>query len=261
MLRRFLVLIAICLTAQPALGGAFLQRPGMVLAIQELRFSGSLQAFDSRGRLRPVASYQKFTLDTALEYGLTDWVTLLARLEAASVFNEGPPAAFYRGLGMSELGARVELWGSRDRSLIFSAQAMARWPGAGAGNAAASGMTAVETDWRLMAGGSFDVRERAGFWSIEGGLRKRSGPEPDEARLELATGLQVFDLLQVIVQGFHILIPRTPLNLHSQSHKAQLSLLFNPGRAWSLQAGAFRTLAGVNARQEKGLAVAFWRRM
>lgn len=261
MWRRLLLVLALCLAARPALGGAFVQRQGMVLAMQEMSFSGSLQAFDSRGRLVPVASYRKFTLDTALEYGLTDWLTLLGRLETVSVYNQGPPAAFYRGLGKSELGARVEIGRALDEALVFSAQAMVRWPGVRPGNPAAAGMTAMESDWRLMAGGSFDVRDRPGFWSVEAGLRKRGGPEPDEARLELAAGLTIFDLLQALVQGFHVFTPRTALAPASQSHKAQVSLLFNPGRSWSLQAGVFRTLAGVNARQENGVAVAFWRRM
>ena len=40
MLRRLFIMIVLGLAAQPARGGAFLQRPGMVLAIQELNFSG-----------------------------------------------------------------------------------------------------------------------------------------------------------------------------------------------------------------------------
>lgn len=261
MWRRLLILIAFCLAARPALGGAFVQRQGMVLAIQELSFSGSLHAFDGRGRLIPVASYQKFTLDTALEYGLADWLTLLGRLESVSIYNQGPPAAYYRGLGMSELGARVELGRALDETLIFSAQAMVRWPGAHTANPAAAGMTAVESDWRMMAGGSFDLVDRPGFWSAEAAFRKRGGFEPDEARLELAAGLSIFDLLQVIVQGFHVVTLRTPLAPASQSHKGQVSLLFNPGGAWSIQMGAFRTLAGVNTRRESGALVAYWRRM
>ena len=261
MLRRLFILFVLGQAAQPALGGAFLQRPGMVLAIQELNFSGSLHAFDAHGRVIPVPAYRKFTLQTSLEYGALEWLTLLGHLESVSVYTQGPPGAFYRGLGMSELGARLQLWRSKDEDLVFSAQSLLRLPMARQGNPAAAGMTAVETDFRLMAGVSFDVGDRPGFWSVEAGVRQRGGLEPDERRLELAAGLFMFDLLQAIAQGFHVFTPRTALAPASQSHKAQLSLLFNPGRPWSVQVGAFRTLAGVNARRESGWLIAFWRRM
>ena len=261
MLLRLSVLLFISLAAQPALGGAFLQRQGMVLAIQELRFSGSLQAFDPSGRVIPVAAYRKFTLETSLEYGALDWLTLLGQLESVSIYAQGPPAVFYRGLGMSELGARVQLWRSKDEDLVLSAQSLLRLPMARQSNPAATGMTAVERDFRFMAGGSFDVGDHPGFWSVEAGVRQRGGLEPDEKRLELAAGFFIFDLLQAIAQGFHVFTARTALAPASQSHKAQGSLIFNPGRSWSVQAGVFRVLAGVNARRESGALIAFWRRM
>lgn len=259
-LRCFIVAV-LGLAAPPALAGAFLERPGMILAIQELSFSGSSAAFDARGRLIPVAAYRKFTLQTSLEYGALDWLTVLGRLESVSVYAQGPPVGVYRGLGMSELGARFQLWRSKHSDYVVSAQAVRRLPMAREGNPAAAGMTHLETDLRLMAGGAFDVRDRAGFWSVEAGLRQRGGLTPDERRLELAAGLYIFDLLQVLAQGFHVFTPRKALAAASQSHKAQMSLLFNAGRSWSLQAGAFRTLAGVNARRENGALIAFWRRM
>jgi hypothetical protein len=119
----------------------------------------------------------------------------------------------------------------------------------------------LEADLRLMAGGSFEVNDQPGFWSAEAGPRKRGGGAPDDWRVEIATGLALFDRLQAIAQSFHVFTKRTDLDPASQSHKAQLSLVLNPGRSWSLQAGVFRTLAGVNARRDSGLLIAFWRRM
>jgi hypothetical protein len=261
MLRRLFFALAFCLAARSALGGAFLQPEGMLLVLHESTFSGSLQAFDDKGRLIPVSGFQKFTLDTALEYGALDWLTLLGRLEAVSVYSQGPPAAYYRGPGMHELGARVELGRALDKDLVFSAQALLRAPGARTPNPAAVGMTAIETDLRLMAGGSFELRDHPGFWSAEFGQRKRGGSSPDELRLELTAGFAIFDRLQAIGQSFHVYAQRMDLAPQSQSHKAQVSLMLNPGRSWSLQAGAFRTLASVNARRDNGVMVALWRRM
>ena len=261
MLRRCLLALVLCVAAHSALAGAFVQPEGMLLVIHESSFSGSLKTFDDKGRLVPVSDYRKFTLDTVLEYGVLDRLTLLGRLEAVNVKAEGPPGAYYRGPGMTELGARVELGSALNRDLVFSAQAMLRLPGARVTNGATAGLTLLEADLRLMAGGSFEVNDQPGFWSAEAGPRKRGGGAPDDWRVEIATGLALFDRLQAIAQSFHVFTKRTDLDPASQSHKAQLSLVLNPGRSWSLQAGAFRTLAGVNARRDSGLLIAFWRRM
>ena len=261
MLRRLFFALAFCLTAHPARAGAFVQPEGMLLAVHEARFSGSLRAFDNKGRLMPVSSYQAFTLDTALEYGALDWLTLLGRMEAVSDFDQGPPGFRYRGPGMSEVGARVELGRAMEEDLVFSAQALLRLPGARTPGSAAAGMAQTEADARLMMGGSFELNELPGFWSAEAGLRKKGGLEPDERRLEFGVGVSIFDLLQAVAQSFHVYTAPTVLAPRGQSHKVQLSLLLNPGRAWSLQAGVFRTLAGQNARQESGALVALWRRM
>ncbi len=258
---RLLFVIALCLVARPAQGGAFAQRQGMLLVIQETSVSTALQAFDLRGRMIPARLYRKYTLDTLFEYGALDWLTFLGRFETVGVYTQGPPRALYRGLGMSELGARVELGRAWEGDLVFSAQGIVRLPGARTDNPAAAGLTQAETDGRLMVGGSFELMDAPGFWSAEAGLRKRGAPLPDEWRMELAAGLSIFDRLQVVGQGSSVLTPGKPLAPPSQSHKAQISLVLNPGRPWSLQMGTFRTIAGVNARQENGFLVAFWRRM
>ncbi len=258
---RLLLVIALCLVARPALGGAFAQRQGMLLVIQETSVSTALQAFDQRGRVIPARLYRKYTLDTLFEYGALDWLTFLGRFETVGVHMQGLPRARYRGLGMSEVGARVELGRALEGDLVFAAQGIVRLPGARTDNPAAAGMTQAETDGRLMMGGSFELMEAPGFWSAEAGLRKRGAPLPDEWRMELSAGLSVFDRLQVVGQGSSIFAHRTPFTPPSQSHKAQISLVLNPGRPWSLQVGTFRTVAGVNARHENGFLVAYWRRM
>ena len=258
---RLLFVMALCLAARPAQGGAFAQPQGMLLVIQETSVSTALQAFDLRGRISPARLYRKYTLDTLVEYGALDWLTFLGRFETVGVYTQGPPRALYRGPGMSELGARVELGRALEGDIVFSAQGIVRLPGTRTDNPAAAGMTQAETDGRLMVGGSFELMEAPGFWSAEAGLRKRGAPQPDEWRMELSAGLSIFDRLQVVGQGSSVITPRNPFAPPSQSHKAQISLVLNPGRPWSLQLGTFRTVAGVNARQENGFQIAWWRRM
>jgi hypothetical protein len=258
---RLLLVMVLCLLARPALGGAFTQRGGMLLVVQESSVTATMQAYDPRGRLAAARTYRKYALDTVFEYGALDWLTLLGRFETVGIAMQGPPSARYRGLGMSELGARVEFGRAFEGDLVFSAQGLLRLPGGRTVNPAAAGLTQPQTDGRLMAGGSFELMDAPGFWSAEAGLRRTSGPEPNEWRIELAAGLSVFERLQVVGQGSSIFAQRTPFTPPSQSHKAQISLLLNPGRPWSVQVGSFRTFAGVNARKENGFLVAYWRRM
>jgi hypothetical protein len=258
---RWLAVILLCLAARPAWGGAFAQRQGMLLVIQEFASTTAMEAYGASGSLAPRPLYRKTTADAALEYGALDWLTFLGRLEAARVYTQGPPAAWYRGPGMSELGARAEMGRALHGDLVFSAQALLSLPGARTANPAAAGLNRRETDLRLMMGGSFEVRDAPGFWSIEAGPRRRSGPEPGEWRAEAAAGYFLLDRLQVVGQTTSVFTPKTPLFPQSRSHKAQVSLVLNPGRPWSLQFGTFRTLSGVNARRETGLLLAWWRRM
>ncbi len=238
-----------------------MQRQGMLLVIHEFTSTIALQAFDRRGQLTRAPLYAKYTADTALEYGALDWLTFLGRLEAARVYTQGPPIAYYRGPGMSELGARVELGRALHGDVVFSAQALLRLAGARTANPAAAGLNRSESDWRLMMGGSFDLRDAPGFWSIEAGPRRRGGVEPDEWRAEAVAGFFLLDRLQIVGQTSSVLATKTALTPQSQAHKAQISLVLNPGRPWSLQAGTFRTVLGVNARRETGVMLAWWRRM
>jgi hypothetical protein len=60
-------------------------------------FSDSTQAFDAQGHLIPVPSYRKFELGTYIEYGLTNWLTLVAAPSYDRIQNP-PPGQFYNGI-------------------------------------------------------------------------------------------------------------------------------------------------------------------
>ena len=245
--------------ARPAFGGAFLQPEGMVQVIQETSFSGSAQAFDAKGRLIPVASYRKFDFTTLVEYGALDWLTFTGRLETVNARTEGPPARAYRGLGRSEIGARVELW--QADIYVVSAQVTLAAPGTRhVTNPASYGLAGYEAEARLMGGGSFDFNDFPGFWSVEAGYRRRAAGVPDETHLDLSGGVFVVEWLQAIGQVFSTFTAAGHGNPAGRAHKAQASLVLNPGRSWSLQAGAFFTPVAVASRRESGLLLAFWRR-
>ncbi len=62
-----------------ASAGAWLQPQGEGLAIAATDFSDSTRYFDSHGKLIPIPAYQKFSLGTYIEYGLSDEFTLVAQ--------------------------------------------------------------------------------------------------------------------------------------------------------------------------------------
>ena len=49
------------------------------MAIATTDFSESTRYFDSHGKLIPIPDYQKFSLGTYIEYGLSDEFTLVAQ--------------------------------------------------------------------------------------------------------------------------------------------------------------------------------------
>ena len=243
-----------------AFGGAFLQPEAMLLVVHEASFANAVAAFDAAGRIIPVSYYRRFTLDTVMEYGVIDWLTVSARVEHVSALAEGPPSGSYRGAGMSEIGARLAL--ARFDDHIISAQATLRLPGARpSANPATVDLDAREIDLRLMGGGSFDCNDLPGYWSVEAGYRQRGGVYGDEWHADVAAGVYAQERLQVIAQAFTTIVPKAALAApKSRTHKLQGSLVFNAGRPWSLQVGAFFTPLAIEARRERGLLLAFWRR-
>jgi hypothetical protein len=78
--------------------------PGDGQVIAATFFSDSTQAFDAQGHLIPVPAYKKFELGTYIEYGLTNWLTLVAAPAYDRIQNP-PPGQSYNGLGESEIAA------------------------------------------------------------------------------------------------------------------------------------------------------------
>jgi hypothetical protein len=121
---------------EAAWAGAWLMPPGDGQVIADTFFSDSTYAFDANGHLIPVPSYRKFELGSYIEYGLTNWLTLVASPSYDRIQNP-PPGQSYNGLGESEIAARVGLY--RTDTSVLSLQAGLRtplpsmsgaWPGA-----------------------------------------------------------------------------------------------------------------------------------
>jgi protein XagA len=247
--------------ALPARAGAWAEPEGETLVIATTTFADSTRAFDANGKLQPVSDWRKFELGFNIEYGLSDRVTLLARPAVADISSAGPPTGAYRGLSSIDLGARIEL--ARVGDAVFAAQGRVRLPGASdAANTALSGMTAAEAEGRLLAGYSLTLAGRPAFAEAQLGWAARNGGNPGEARFDLTLGFRPMDHLLALLQSFSVATTGagTAAYPNQRWSKLQPSLVYEFAQGWSAQAGAFATVAAINARREVGAILAVWRR-
>lgn len=244
------------LIAGQAYAGAWLMPPGQGQIIARTAFSGSTRAFDAHGNLIPVPSYQKFELGAYIEYGLTDWLTLVAA-PAYDVIRQPQPAPSYTGPGESGLGGRFKLYQSD--AFVASAQATLLTPGASFNGAEPH--RAGSIDLRAMAGANFAIGPWAAFADACGGYRFYAQSQPGEWRLDLTLGVRPLPQLLALFQSFgSVQTNRSAAFPRSSWDKLQASLVYDLTPAWSAQLGAFVTVAGVNAGRELGPMAAIWYR-
>lgn len=238
-----------------------MQRAGEGQIIVTSTFTDTTRTFDAAGKLIPVDQYRKHELGVYIEYGAADWITLILKPTLTRVLKEGPPRGDYFGPGSLEAGARARL--AEVNSIVFSAQALAHFPGSrDRGNPALAGDTGLEFDARLLAGAPFEVQGMHGFADAQLGWRARGGGPPDEIRVDLTAGLRPVPRLLLMLQSFNIVAPSAgaPGFPAMRQHKLQLSGVWDFEGGWALQAGLFTTIAARAARREHGFLTGVWRR-
>mgnify|MGYP003343020360 CR=1 FL=1 len=244
-----------------ARAGAFMQPVGGWQIIQTLRFTGSATGFGADGRITPLPLYQKYELQTYLEYGLTDWLTLIAQPTLSRIFADGNPWGLALGITSVEAGARAKI--AQFNDIVFSAQATAKIPTArDRTNPALFGNTGEEFDFRLLAGKPFELAGFTGFVDAQSGSRLRRDGPPDEIRLDLTIGFRPLPRLTFLAQSFNIIAPSAgqPGFPAMRQHKIQGSLVWDLSQSVSLQSGLFTTIASRKARREQGFVSGFWYR-
>ena len=90
-------------------------------------------------------------------------------------------------------------------------------------------------------------------------MRLRADPFPNEARLDFAFGVRPVSRLLFLLQDFSSAAPSDgPLIQRTAYSKVQGSLVYDIAQRWSVQIGAFHTIAGRNAIRETGPMAALW---
>ncbi|MBA4791807.1 MAG: hypothetical protein H2042_19055 [Rhizobiales bacterium] len=254
------VIAAPCTEAR---AGAWTQKEGGASAFLQTTATWSSQAFDGAGNLFANRSYDKVSTQLFLEYGASDWLTLLAAPELLQIQGgAGEPGAVdgassrYSGFGYTDVGARVRL-GAGD-GWITSAQAVLRIPGANPSEGlAALGYVDAEVDLRLMAGLAFTLFGLPAFLDIEAAQRMREGAPPDEFRFDATLGVRVAPDWLLLAQSFNVISEgagQGPVfDVSYAYYKVQLGGMYDVTPHLSFMLAGVTTWYARNAIQENGI--------
>lgn len=241
-----------------AMAGAWTQPIGDGQAIVTLAYSFAEDAFDDNGDAVAIDSFTKFELRGFVEYGLTDWATLIVQPELR-LKEQGESAS--NGLGRFDLGLRARFWQSD--YAVASVEGSVSAPGQSNDLAPLNG---GDTDWELEAralyGRGFNIGWRHGFLDAQLGYRHRFSDPADEVVFDLTLGLDVSERSLAILQSFNrvsVGSARLPFT-ETQEHKIAFSTVYKVDELWSVQAGSQLTAFGRNVLREQGVFLSAWRK-
>lgn len=253
--RAFAVLVCMILP-QAALAGAWTLAEGAGQAILQAGVYHSDSEFGPSSHLYDSRPYTKVEVTLTLEYGATDWLTLVVAPQYLSVDLGDPAPSSYSGPGYTDAGARVRLaaWDSS----VVSAQVVGRFSGTGSSNSAAAvGYQDPELDLRLLYGTAFTLFERPAFLDIQAAQRLRFGNPPDEFHLDATLGVRVADRWQVMVQSFNVVSEGAGEGPYFgdsyEYYKLQLAAAYDVTATCAVQLALVGTWFARNAPQENGV--------
>ena len=255
------LLLAVGLMVFPTavFAGAWTLNGGQGDAILTATPSEGTQVFDPYGKLQPFPRYSKDEAQGWIEYGATDWLTVITAPSLQHVSVEAPYEGQRTGLGYTDLGGRVRLW-TQD-SWVLSVQSTFRMPGTfDKYSTATIGYYDPEIDTRALLGYSFKAGQWPAFVDIEMAERLRFDGPPNEFRSDLTFGVRPLEKWLFLLQSFNVVSEGSGTwGIPSYDYyKFQVSAVYDVTPALSLQLGAFTTYAGRNALQENGLVFGAW---
>jgi hypothetical protein len=247
--------------AAAAYGGAWTLPEGQGQVIAGVIATRSTHAFDDDGDPFSIPTYNKVEAELLMEYGMTDWLTMLISPGLLSVDIDAPTNAESTGPGYFDIGARVRLWS--DPTSVLSVQVVGSLPGQHDDtNPAEIGNTDSELDLRVLYGRSFTILDCPAFVDAQFAWRFRFDEPPNEARIDLTLGVRPHPRFMLLAQSFNTISDGTAENIFEdgREHKIQLSAVWNVTEKWAVQLGGIATIAGEDALRQRGVVAALWRR-
>jgi hypothetical protein len=242
-----------------AFGAAWTLPRGTGQVILQTAYTQGWQYLRTGGTSQRLPEYRKVETTALVEYGLTDALTLVATPSFVAARTGGAQRDDYAGPGYTDLGARVRLWS--DDASVVSFQALGRLAGPQDDRRPAqTGNTDEALDLRLLAGRGFALNGRNAWLNAEAAYRLRDNDAPNEWRVDVTLGWRVTEETALLAQSFNVISDGEGRGVYPSYwySKAQLSLLWQFAPKWSVQAGAFMTVAGENALREHGALLALW---
>ncbi len=268
-MRRLLrVLAAVFLIPSYAYAGAWLQRPGETLFIQNAVFYATGEAFDASGRRVSDPGFRKFEYNPYMEYGVNaDW-TLGASLFFQYLEQDNAQSGVLsnQGLGESELFARYKLL--EEKGYALALQPSVTLPGH---YFSSDGPVAGREDWdaelTALAGYGFSLFGRDHYIEGKAAYRHRSGILDDQYRLSAGMGIGISEGWRIApelswtgrTQGGGSAVSIAGQNDY-ELVKAQLSVVWEFSDRCAVQFGGYRHVSGEDTGAGGGVLLALWRR-
>lgn len=252
-------LIAVLFSNQ-ASAGAWVLNDGETLSINNLYYYKTNTFFDAGGFETKQPAYKKRTINTYLEEGITEDITL-----GSSVFYEFIKQNGYnnQGFGDSEFFLRKLLY-KNDNSVI-SIQPLVKIPSASADSLPKIGTEGWEAELKLLYGRNFGNNH---YLDTAIGFRKRFEGSSDQLRWELKFGFRPNDKWTIMPAFYGInniggISERQVIITNENDYslvKAELSVLYNITPKWAVQIGAYQDIYSRNTGKGYGGIFSIWQR-
>ena len=262
--RRFLAAFASAIAfAMPGLAaraGAFLQPEGHGQIVLE-RITASAEGKPGTLSAQPLSSWTKSEIAAGLEFGATDWATLLATSAWDALLWDPCTCGtqqLAKGGGVSSLGTRLALWQVPNWTGSFEVSRV--WPGAGARQWLGAPESVAGTEIKLQTGYNFVWIDRPAF--IEGALGTKllAAPYAPEQQLDLTFGFRPSTRIMFLVQHFGRWAPAGGPLPERVSSKLQLSTVYSYKGHYAVHAGVYDTIYARGVAPERGVLSGVWYR-
>lgn len=244
-----------------AWAGAWTLDRGQWQMISGTTVSRATREFDASGAASEKVIFNKLFVQSSLEYGLTDAVTLFVAPEYVTVQSatKGQVPTHARDAAV-EAGARILLL---TRIGMFSVQGSAKTAGAFDMSVSVDQASGRQAEFRLLYGTNYKFLRCDGFADLQIAERWISRPRPNEMTIDATMGLWITPRTLAVFQSFNTLSGgggRAPYTFY-RAHKLEFSIVRRVTERWSVQIGVFASPAGRNVVVERGGVAAFWYRV
>lgn len=259
-LRAALLAVPLLIFARAVHAGAWTMHENEGQMIAASIVSDASRGYDEDGRASQKIAFRKTFASAYIEYGLKDWLTLVAVPEYADATSaaSGRMTQYARDFAFSG-GARARIWNGAG---VLSLEALARSAGAFELDTSFQQKPGRDFELRALYGTHFELFGREGCFDAEIAQRWATGGRPNETPVDLTLLYDVGWKTQALLQSFNVVSQGAgrPPFVHYRYHKLAFSVVRPVWGRTSLQLGGFFSPAGQNALQERGIFLSVWTR-